>query len=97
MNKPVWINNTVATICGAIFFPMAVIVAYRFNTYALNGEILSGGRFYWRYLGWTILCSIPFFGIIYALINVSNIVETRNRLWEKYNNVPAHEQTAASV
>ena len=87
MNKPAWLNNKFATILGVIFFPPFVIFAYRLNSYVLRGEPLSGGRLFWRSLGWQILMTIPFVGLIYGLVNVGNIVETRNRLWEATQNI----------
>jgi len=82
MERPSWLSNKTATIFGIIFFSIAVIMAYRLNTYALRGEPMSGGRFYWRYLGWTILCGIPLVGWIYGFVKLDDIIDTRNRLWE---------------
>ena len=87
MNKPAWLDNSVATIFGVIFFPQFVIFAYRLNTYALRGEPMSGGRLFWREFGWQLLMTIPFVGLIYGLVNISNIVETRNRLWAAMQNI----------
>ena len=84
-NKPTWLNNKAATIFGIIFFAQMVIFAYRLNYYALNGEVMSGGRFFWRNWGWAVLCSLPFVGLIYGLVKLDDIVETRNKLYEKLN------------
>ena len=81
MNKPTWLDNKTATICGIIFFPVAVIFAYRLNTYALRGEPMSGGRYFWRNYGWTLLCALPLVGWIYGFVKLNDIIETRNKLW----------------
>jgi len=82
MNKPGWLDNRVATIIGVIVFPTAVIFAYKLNTYTLSGEPMSGGRLYWRQLGWSLLCIIPLFGLIYGISKLDDIVYSRNRVWE---------------
>jgi len=86
MNKPAWLDNKTATIFGVIFFPFYVIFAYRLNTYTLSGEVMSGGRLFWRELGWALLIGIPLVGLIYGLVKLDEIVATRNRLWEVIGN-----------
>jgi len=85
MERPAWLNNKTATICGIIFFSVAVIFAYRLNSYALRGEVMSGGRYFWRNYGWTILCSIPLVGWIYGFTKLNDIIDTRNQLWDRLN------------
>jgi len=85
MERPTWLNNKTATIFGVIFFPICVIFAYRLNTLILNGTPLSGGRLYWRQIGWAFLNGIPFFGLIYGLVKLNDIVEVRNQLWNRVN------------
>ena len=85
MYRPSWLENKTATILGVIFFAPAVIFAYRLNTYAMNGEVMSGGRYIWRQLGWSLLCSIPLVGLIYGIVNINAIVDTRIRLWDRLN------------
>jgi len=87
MERPSWLNNKTATIFGIIFFSVYVIFAYRLNTYALRGEVMSGGRLFWRELGWSFLCSIPLVGWIYGFVKLDDIIETRNRLWDVINGV----------
>jgi len=70
----------VATILGLIFFAPYVIFAYRCNTYILNREPLTGGRLFWRQLGWSILTGIPFVGLIYGLVNLNKILEAREKI-----------------
>ena len=84
-NKPGWIDNRTATIFGIIFFSSYVIFAYRLNYYALNGEVMSGGRFFWRNMGWSLLCAIPLVGWIYGFTKLNDIIETRNKLYNKVN------------
>ena len=88
MNKPSWLDNRTATILGILFFSVYVIFAYRINTYILNGEPMSGGRLFWRELGWTCLCAIPLVGWIYGFSKLDSIVETRNRLWAATQQFP---------
>ena len=71
---------TMATILGLIFFAPFVIFAYRCNTYFLNNIPLTGGRLFWRQIGWSILTAIPFVGLIYGLINLSNIYKAREEI-----------------
>ena len=85
MERPSWLMNKTATICGIIFLYPAVLFAYRLNKYALQGDVMSGGRFYWRYFGWTILFSIPLVGWIYGFTRLQDIVDTRIQLWDKLN------------
>ena len=85
MSRPSWLDNSAATVFGIIFFAPYVIFAYRINTYTLNGEPMSGGRLFWRDLGWTLLSAIPFFGLIYGLVKLSDIIETRIKVWEIMN------------
>jgi len=85
MERPAWLNNKTATIVGAIFFPTAVIFAYRVNKYISEGEPMSGGRLYWRQLGWGLLSAIPLFGLIYGISKADDIVATRNRVWDMTN------------
>ena len=82
MNKPTWLDNKTATIFGVIFFPQYVIFAFRLNVLMLKDTPLSGGRLFWRQVGWGIITSIPFVGLIYGLMNLNNIIDTRNQLWE---------------
>jgi len=89
-SKPKWLDNKVATIFGVIFFAQWVIMAYRLNTYTLDGEPMSGGRLFWRMFGWGILCSIPLVGWIYGLVKADDIVKTRNAVW-KLTNRSKHE------
>jgi|GEM_PF-3598149 len=89
MNKPTWLDNKTATICGIIFFSQVVIFAYRLNTYALNGEVMSGGRYFWRSCGWSLLTSIPLVGWIYGFTKLNDIIETRNKLWDLTNSQQA--------
>ena len=84
-NKPSWLDNKVATVFGVIFFAFVVIFAYRLNYYALRGEVMSGGRLFWRNFGWSFLCGLPFVGLIYGLVKLNDIVETRNQLYVKLN------------
>ena len=69
-----------ATIFGVIFFAPLVIFAYRLNTYFLNKEPMTGGRLFWRQLGWSILTAIPFVGLIYGLVKLNDICETRAKI-----------------
>jgi len=85
MERPAWLNNSVATIFGVIFFAPVVIFAYRLNTYILNGDVMSGGRLYWRQMGWSILTGLPFVGLIYGLVKLNDIIAVRNMLWERNN------------
>ena len=87
MEKPAWLDNSVATIFGIIFFAPAVIFAYRLNAYSLQGEVMSGGRLYWRQLGWSFLTAIPLVGLIYGLTKLNDIIATRNMVWERNNQV----------
>jgi len=73
-------ENKVATVFGVIFFAPFVIFAYRLNTYFLNKEVMTGGRLFWRQLGWSILTAIPFVGLIYGLVKLNDICETRAKL-----------------
>ena len=73
-------ENKVATIFGVIFFAPLVIFAYRCNKYILDREPLTGGRLFWRQFGWSLLTSIPLVGLIYGLVNVDEICETRARV-----------------
>ncbi|MDR0200172.1 MAG: hypothetical protein LBI43_06310 [Streptococcaceae bacterium] len=75
------------TIAGIIFFPQLVIWAYRQNIYTLAGHAMTGGRYYWRSLGWSILTSILPVGWIYGFVKLSDIVNTRNRLAEKLEQI----------
>jgi hypothetical protein len=67
MSKYTYNESKVGTIFGIIFFSQLVIFAYRLNKYFISGEAITGGRFYWRYLGWVLLASIPFVGWIYGV------------------------------
>jgi len=96
MNKPSWLDNKMATVFGVIFFAPYVIFAYRLNKYTLDGQPMSGGRLFWRQYGWALLSAIPFFGLIYGLVNLNNIVETRNKVWELTNNTQSSYQAAAA-
>ena len=87
MNKPSWLDNKVATVFGVIFFAPYVIFAYRLNSYTLRGTPMSGGRLFWRQLGWQILTGIPLVGLIYGLVKLNDIVATRNKVWEISQNV----------
>ena len=87
MQRPSWLENKTATIFGIIFCSIYVIFAYRLNTYALRGEPMSGGRLFWREIGWTLLCSIPLVGWIYGFSKIEDIIQTRIRLWEVTNGV----------
>jgi len=82
MERPSWLSNKTATIFGIIFFAPFVIFAYRLNTYILNGEVMSGGRLYWRMLGWNILMGIPLVGWIYGFVNLDKIIDTRTTLYD---------------
>jgi len=82
MERPTWLNNKTATIFGIIFFAPFVIFAYRLNTYILNGEVMSGGRLYWRLWGWNFLMAIPLVGWIYGFTRIDKIIETRNELYD---------------
>ncbi|NLN82065.1 MAG: hypothetical protein GX136_05910 [Clostridiales bacterium] len=73
-------ENKVATVFGIIFFPWWVIFAYRLNTYFLKKEPMTGGRLFWRSLGWSILVSIPFVGLIYGLTKLDDICEARAKI-----------------
>ena len=73
-------ENKVATVFGVIFFAPYVILAYRLNTYFLTFEPLTGGRLFWRQLGWSILTAIPFVGLIYGLVKLNDICETRAKI-----------------
>jgi len=94
MERPNWLNNKTATIFGVIFFPICVIFAFRLNSLILTGVPLSGGRLYWRQFGWAFLCGLPFFGLIYGLVKLNDIVEVRNRLWDATNAVQPQPQYA---
>lgn len=80
-------NAKGATIAGIIFFPSLVIWAYRQNKYTLMGHAMTGGRYYWRLLGWSLLTSIPLVGWIYGFVKLNDIVDTRNTLAEKLKNI----------
>ena len=95
MYKPAWLDNKTATIFGILFFSFYVIFAYRLNTYYLNGEVMSGGRVFWREVGWSLLCSIPLVGWIYGFIKLDDIIETRNRLWTALNAAEPQQVQAA--
>ena len=86
MSKPAWIDNKVATIFGVIFIAPYVIFAYRVNTYTLRAEPMSGGRIFWRMCGWSLLCCIPFVGLIYGLVKIDDILRARNRVFEIMKN-----------
>jgi len=86
MERPAWLNNKTATIFGVICFPIYVLFAYRLNKYMLDasekGGPMSGGRLAWRQYGWSLLNAIPFFGLIYGLKHLDDIIETRNKVWD---------------
>ena len=48
---------------------------------------MTGGRYYWRLLGWSLLMSIPLVGWIYGFVKLNDIVDTRNTLAEKLKNI----------
>ena len=73
-------EGVVGTILGLLLFAPFVVFAYRLNTYFLKGQPMTGGRFFWRQLGWSILCMIPFFGLIYGLMNIGNIRNARAKI-----------------
>jgi len=79
-------DSKTATIWGIIFFPSLVFFAYKLNTYTLAGEAITGGRYFWRSLGWSILTGIPFVGWILGFVNLQNIVDTRNEVIAKLSN-----------
>ena len=97
MERPSWLSNKTATILGIIFFPPFVIFAYRLNTYILNGEPMSGGRLYWRLLGWNFLTSIPLVGWIYGFTRINEIIDTRNKLWDAYQTMQVAEAPPAAA
>jgi len=76
-------DGKVATVLGIIFFSQYVIFAYRLNKYTLDGEAMTGGRLFWRQLGWSFLCSIPLVGWIYGFVKLQDIVDTRNTVVTK--------------
>ena len=73
-------ENKVATIFGIIFFSPYVVFAYRCNKYFLEKEPLTGGRLFWRQFGWSFLTAIPLVGLIYGLVKLDDILETRARI-----------------
>ncbi|GAB2021674.1 hypothetical protein RyT2_07480 [Pseudolactococcus yaeyamensis] len=73
----------VATVLGIIFVPSLVVWAYHQNKYTLDGQAMTGGRYYWRNFGWSFLTGLLFVGLIYGLVKLNDIVETRNELTRK--------------
>jgi hypothetical protein len=82
-------ESKVGTGFGIFFFFVYVIPAYRINKWFLRGDVLTGGRFFWRMVGWELLCCIPLFGWIYGYLHISDIVDTRNFMASRRDRVMA--------